>query len=667
MSFAQRLANLPIGKKMGYGFATVMLISAAAGGYSIYKMNNSAQKARYLASEYVAQLEASNELRATVEKVSDASNDFFYSGDSGHLNAALVSTDEIHAELSDLDKLASGSKHLVTLKDKIQSAPPLLKQLEDSIHESIEIDKAVDKAFAASRATSNDAIAALQEILDQQYVKFERDINNDVENNTLLNRRTKVILLNKLISSILALNFDTEKARSSRDPELVAKNLSVFDVIDGGIEELRPIFTKASDHALIDRADDDIAKYKEAIEVQLASMQQMIDIEKGRGKAVNAISAFANNQILESQTEVNRISNETADGLENASRLNIGSTLLSIAIGVLIAVAITRLVTRPLALAMNLVRKTAEGDLTQSLAVTSNDEIGQMVAALNDMAASLRRVMGDVAAAAEQVASGSEEMSATAEQLSQGASEQAASAEETTSAMEEMAAGIQQNADGASHTDRLATKAAEDAQASGEAVGQTVGAIREIAEKIALIEEIARKTDLLALNAAVEAARAGEHGKGFAVVATEVRKLAERSQAAAAEIAGLTTSGVVIAESAGEMLEKLVPDIRRTAELVQDIAGACSEQTTGAQQVNRSIQQLDQVTQQNATAAEQLTATSEELAGQAGNLQSAIAFFKVNRADSDKSATGNTPIATNALASRDNAYADKNTNDFVCN
>ncbi len=326
-----------------------------------------------------------------------------------------------------------------------------------------------------------------------------------------------------------------------------------------------------------------------------------------------------------------------------------------------------RNIERPIQKTVDAIDRLAAGDLTVDIEHDSSDEIGQMVAALNDMTANLRHVVGNVSSVAEQVASGSEEMSSTAEQLSQGASEQAASAEETTSAMEQMTAGVQQNADNASQTDRLATKAAEDAQANGEAVTQTVGAMREIAEKIALIEEIARKTDLLALNAAVEAARAGEHGKGFAVVASEVRKLAERSQAAAAEIAGLTTSGVVIAESAGEMLEKLVPDIRRTAELVQDIAGACSEQTTGAQQVNRSIQQLDQVTQQNASAAEQLTATSEELAGQAGNLQSAIAFFKVNRADSDKSATGNTPIATNALASRDNAYADKNTNDFVCN
>lgn len=233
----------------------------------------------------------------------------------------------------------------------------------------------------------------------------------------------------------------------------------------------------------------------------------------------------------------------------------------------------------------------------------------------------------EVVGAAAKVASGSEEMSATAQQLSQGASEQASSAEETTSSMEEMTASVQQNADNAKQTDKIASKASEDARSGGEAVRSTVRAMKEVAEKISIIEEIARKTDLLALNAAVEAARAGEHGKGFAVVASEVRKLAERSQTAAAEISRLTGGGVQTADNAGQLLAKLVPDIQKTAELVREIAAANSEQGTGAAQVNRAIQQLDQVIQQNAAAAEEMASTSEDLSIQAGVLQSAIAYF----------------------------------------
>jgi methyl-accepting chemotaxis protein len=221
-------------------------------------------------------------------------------------------------------------------------------------------------------------------------------------------------------------------------------------------------------------------------------------------------------------------------------------------------------------------------------------------------------------------------MSSTSQQLSQGASEQAAAAEESTSSMEEMTSSVQQNADSARQTDKIASKAAEDAKSGGEAVAQTVHAMKEVAEKISIIEEIARKTDLLALNAAVEAARAGEHGKGFAVVASEVRKLAERSQTAAAEISRLTADGVKTADGAGQLLAKLVPDIQKTAELVREIAAASAEQSTGANQVNKAIQQLDQVIQQNASASEEMASTAEELSSQAEVLQSAIAFFKVD-------------------------------------
>ncbi len=306
--------------------------------------------------------------------------------------------------------------------------------------------------------------------------------------------------------------------------------------------------------------------------------------------------------------------------------VGIGSAFL---IAVVIAVFVVGSITRPLAKAVDLLETVAQGDLAQSVEVTSRDEVGIMMASLKRMVENLRNTVRDVTAASTNVATGSQQMSSTAEQLSQGSTEQAAAAQETTSSMEEMAASIQQSADNARQTDKIASIAAEDAKSSGEAVTRTVEAMKKVAEKINIIEEIARKTDLLALNAAVEAARAGENGRGFAVVASEVRKLAERSQTAAAEISRLTTDGVKTAEGAGQLLSKLVPDIRKTAELVREISAASSEQSTGATQVNKAIQQLDQVIQQNASASEEMASTSEELASQADALQSAIAFFKL--------------------------------------
>ena len=346
--------------------------------------------------------------------------------------------------------------------------------------------------------------------------------------------------------------------------------------------------------------------------------------------------------------------------------LAILASSLLIAVGAALWIALS--ISRGLASAVGLANAVAIGDLSQTIAVKSNDEIGDLVTSLNTMTANLnataavadqiasgdlsveakplsdkdtlgialenmvtklREVVSQVTSAAENMSSGSQELSASAEQLSQGSTEQASSTEEASASMEEMAANVKQNAENAATTEKMAGQSAQDAEASGIAVGKAVEAMQTIAQKINIVQEIARQTDLLALNAAVEAARAGEHGKGFAVVASEVRKLAERSQAAAAEIGTLSVDTVKVAQEAGSMLSKLVPDIKKTAELVEEITAACREQDVGSTQINQAIQQLDKVTQQNAAASEEVSATSEELASQAQQLQTTIAFFRL--------------------------------------
>lgn len=254
-----------------------------------------------------------------------------------------------------------------------------------------------------------------------------------------------------------------------------------------------------------------------------------------------------------------------------------------------------------------------------------------LLIAMKTMITRLNEVVKNVIIAVNNVSYGSQEMSSTSESIAQGATEQATSAEEASASMEQMSSNIRQNADNAKQTESIAVQAASDADESGQAVKETLTAMRSIAEKISIIEEIARQTNMLALNAAIEAARAGQHGKGFAVVADAVRKLAERSQSSASEISTLSNNSVEIAEKAGEMLEKIVPDIRKNAELVQEINAASSEQDSGAEQINAALQQLDKVIQQNASSSEELASTAEELSSQAMQLQEVVSFFKIDK------------------------------------
>ena len=382
---------------------------------------------------------------------------------------------------------------------------------------------------------------------------------------------------------------------------------------------------------------------REAYAAMVVAMDKAVNIsvERGDYSALQAADTAAvarreANDVLAGMIDrneelLNAADDEARQLYSDAMALLIGLLVGSAAIAILAALWIVLSISRSLGAALGLANAVASGDLSAEARVKSNDEIKDVIDALNLMTQKLRDVVSEVTAAARNVASGSQELSATAEQLSQGATEQASSTEEASASMEEMAATIKQSADNAQQTEKIARQSAADANASGEAVGNAVTAMQTIAEKIMVVQEIARQTDLLALNAAVEAARAGEHGRGFAVVASEVRKLAERSQAAAAEISTLSGDTVKAARSAGDMLSKLVPDIRRTAELVEEISAGSREQNAGAAQINTAIQQLDKVTQQNTSAAEEMSATSEELASQAEQLQSAISYFRIDQ------------------------------------
>jgi methyl-accepting chemotaxis protein len=466
------------------------------------------------------------------------------------------------------------------------------------------LDEAMDEVQAVSEQLRSHAI------VDNMHDALRGDVLSAIEDAESEGTPRRAEVARELDEHLRALERGLEGDKKIDEAEIVAKVERVTPRVRQYVQDARALIEEAyRDRAA---ARGRYVAFEGLFDELAGELEEVSDALEKRSKEVQAAGDAAN----------------------EAARGGLGIVLAVATLGLLAAsVVISRGITRRLATAVAAADRIARGDLSEEVAIQGSDEIAALQQAMHAMTAKLGEVIGEVRSGSDALTAAAQQVSATSQSLSQGTGEQAASVEETTSSLEEMSASISQNAANSSQTEQMASSAAGNADESGRAVAETVGAMRKIAERTSIIEEIAYQTNLLALNAAIEAARAGEQGRGFAVVATEVRKLAERAQHAAKEIGELAGSSVQVAERSGKLLAELVPAIRKTADLVQEVSAASQEQSAGVAQVSKAMATVDQVTQRNASASEELSSTAEEMSSQAESLLQVISFFRLRGGD----------------------------------
>jgi len=657
--------------KLATAFGLVIVLSLVSALVAISSLSKLDEEMNTISGVQFKRMQQALEMKVSSERLQGAQKDVVLESDDEALKVAArefhKSQEAFAKQINDLIAVASedGKAELA----KVAAANEALMPLQnEAVHLGADLNSN-NRAYYLMRDKGSQARGAAAGALDGLIKRLDTETGRTAAVTAAWQLQNAISMAQTKVYRFILSNTFSELADQDRMATASLSDIRQYR------DALAASLTDPGDRQVFGQFNEALERYLDLVNQSVAINRdggnlKASDILNGPGKTALGSLLTAVDSYVKGVQDRTKAAVQNAEEQYTVSRtiligVLVGSLLISLIAAVIIAVSISKGLGKAVALA----NAVGIGDLDQSVEVSSNDEVKDLVTSLNAMTTNLRTtatvadkisggdltvsvkrlsdkdslgialetmveklrsVVSETSSATQNVAAGSEQLSSASEQLSQGATEQASATEEAAASMEEMASNIKQTAENASQTEKIARQSAKDAQASGEAVSKAVGAMQTIAEKITVVQEIARQTDLLALNAAVEAARAGEHGRGFAVVASEVRKLAERSQAAANEINALSTDTVRTAQDAGVMLSKLVPDIRRTAELVEEISAACREQDVGANQVNLAIQQLDKVTQQNAAAAEQMSSTSEELASQSEELQASISFFRVD-------------------------------------